>query len=67
MYEQKLHQLQSQLATSRMMEKELSVDLEVLQEKYDKDHTAVALQMEAVYDKFSLAVKELSEVVGGKQ
>lgn len=67
MYEQKLHQLQSQLATSRMMEKELSVDLEVLQEKYDKDHTAAALQMKAVHDKYSLTVKELSEVVGGKQ
>jgi hypothetical protein len=66
MYEQKLHQLQSQLVTSRMMERELSVDLEALQEKYDKDHTAAALQMKAVHDKYSLTVKELSEVVGGK-
>jgi len=67
MYEQKLHQLQSQLATSRVMEKELVVDLEVLQEKYDKDHTTAALQMKALHDKYSLTVKELSEVVGGRQ
>jgi hypothetical protein len=67
MYEQKLHQLQSQLATSRMMEKELSVDLEDLHKKYDKDHTAAALQMKAVQDKHSLTVKALSEMVGGKQ
>jgi len=31
MYEQKLHQLQSQLVTSCMMKRELSVDLEALQ------------------------------------
>jgi len=49
------------------MEKELTVDLEVLQEKYDKDHTTAALQMKALHDKYSLTVKELSEVVGGKQ
>lgn len=67
MYEQKLHQLQSQLATSQLMEKELSADLEALQEKYDKDHTAAALQMKALHDKYSLNVKELSEAVGGKQ
>jgi hypothetical protein len=62
MYKQKLHQLQSQLVTSCMMERELSVDLEVLQKKYDKDHTAAALQMKALYDKYSLTVKEVSEV-----
>jgi hypothetical protein len=67
MYEQKLHQLQSQLATSRMMEKELSVDLEALQEKYDKDHTAAALQLKALHDKYSLTVKELSEMVGDEE
>jgi membrane protein insertase Oxa1/YidC/SpoIIIJ len=67
MYEQKLHQLQSQLATSRMMEKELSVDLEALQEKYDKDQAAAALQIKALHDKHSLTVKELSEMVGGKE
>jgi hypothetical protein len=67
MYEQKLHQLQSHLTTSRLMEKELSMDLEALQDKYDKHHTAAALQMKAVHDKYSLKVKELSEAVGGKQ
>lgn len=67
MYEQKIHELQSQLVTSRMMERELSVDLEALQEKCDKDRTAAALQMKALHDKHSLTVKELSEVVGGKQ
>jgi iron only hydrogenase large subunit-like protein len=67
MYEQKVHQLQSQLATSRMMEKELSVDLEALQDKYDKDQAAAALQIKALHDKYSLTVKELSEMVGGKE
>jgi membrane protein insertase Oxa1/YidC/SpoIIIJ len=66
MFEQKIHELQSQLVTSRMMEKELSVDLEALQEKYDKDCTAAALQMKALNDKHSLTVKELSEAVCGK-
>jgi len=67
MYEQKLHELQSQLVTSRMMEREFSADLEALQEKYDKDRAAAALQMKALHDKYSLTVKELSEAVGGKQ
>jgi hypothetical protein len=49
------------------MEKELSMDLEAFQDKYDKDHTAAAQQMKAVHDKYSLNVKELSEAVGGKQ
>ncbi|GFG41028.1 hypothetical protein Cfor_06798 [Coptotermes formosanus] len=45
------------------MEKELSVDLEALQEKYDKDQAAAALQIKALHDKHSLTVKELSEMV----
>jgi iron-sulfur cluster repair protein YtfE (RIC family) len=66
MYEQKLHDLQSQLAISHMMEKELSVDLEALQEKYDKDQAAAAVQMKSLHDKHSLTVKELSEMVSCK-
>ena len=65
MYEQKLHQLQSQLVTSRMMERELSADLEALQQKYDKDRTAAALKVKALHDKYSFTSKELSEMVGG--
>jgi hypothetical protein len=41
--------------------------LEALQEKYDKERTAAALQMKALHDKYSFTVKELSEVVGGIQ
>ena len=63
MYEQKLHQFQSQLVTSCMMKRELSADLEALQEKYNKNRTAAALQIKALHDKYSLTVKELSEVV----
>jgi hypothetical protein len=46
-----------------MMEKELSADLECLQKKYNKDQAAAALQMKDLEDKYSLAIKELSDKV----
>jgi hypothetical protein len=64
MYEQQLHELQTQLATSRMMEKELSADLEAMQKNYDKDQAAASLQVKDLGEKYSLSIKELSHKVG---
>jgi hypothetical protein len=67
MYEQQLHELQTQLATSRMMEKELSADLEAMQKKYDKDQAAAALREKDLEEKYSLSLKELSHKVGNSR
>lgn len=63
MYEQQLHELQIQLTTSRMMEKELSADLEAMQKKYDKAQAAVAFRVKDLEEKYSHSVKELSDKV----
>jgi hypothetical protein len=66
MYEQKLHEIQSELAISRMMEKELSADVDTIQKKYDEDQAAAVLREKDLEEKFSLSVKELSEKVSNK-
>jgi hypothetical protein len=63
MYKQKFHEIQSELSISRMMEKELSADIEALQKKYDLDQAAAVLREKDLEEKFSLTVKELSEKV----
>jgi hypothetical protein len=63
MYKQKLHEIQSELSISRMMEKELSADVEALQKKYDTDQAAAVLREKDLEEKFSLAVKELWDKV----
>jgi hypothetical protein len=67
MYEQQLHELQTQLATSHMMEKELSADLEAMQKKHDRDQAAAAMHLKDLEEKYSLSVKELSCKVGNSK
>lgn len=61
MYKQKLHEIQSELAISRMMEKEFSADVDAIQKKYDIYQAAAVLREKDLDEKFSLAVKDLSE------
>jgi hypothetical protein len=63
MYKQKLHDIQSELSISRMMERELSAEVEALQKKHDMDQAAAVLREKDLEEKFSLAVKELSDKV----
>jgi hypothetical protein len=49
-------QIMCGIGSNWISRQELTVDLDALQEKYDRDSTAAALQMKALHDKYSLTM-----------